>query len=48
MFEEKIANNFGEMVLLKGKLPIFASLNFHLRLFIYVRRHDCVINMADL
>ena len=35
MFEEKIAKNF-EMVLLKGNLPIFPLLNFHIRLFIYV------------
>jgi len=36
MFEEKIAKNFQEMVLLKGNLPIFASLNLHIRKFIYV------------
>jgi hypothetical protein len=36
MFEEKIAKNFEEMVLLKCNLPIFASLNLHIRLFIYV------------
>src|SRR6201990_2099578 len=31
------------MLLLKGNLPIFSLLNFNIRLFIYVRRHDCVI-----
>ena len=31
MFEEKIAKHFEEMVLLKGKIPIFASLNLHIR-----------------
>ena len=36
MFEEKIAKNFEDMVLLKGNLPIFPLLNFHRRLFIYV------------
>ena len=36
MFEEKIAKNFEEMVLLKGNLPIFYLLNIHIRLFIYV------------
>src|SRR6201990_2115603 len=37
-----------EKILSKGNLRIFVSLNLHIRLFIYVRRHDCVINMADL
>jgi len=36
MFEEKFAKTFEEMVFLKGNLPIFASLNLHIRLFIYV------------
>jgi len=36
MFEEKIAKNFEEMVLLMGNLPIFASLYLQIRLFIYV------------
>ena len=36
MFEEKIAKNFEEMVLLKGNLPIFYLLNIHIRLFIYL------------
>ena len=48
MFEEEITNNFEEMVLLKGNLRIFASLNLHIRLFIYFRRHDCVMNKAGL
>ena len=34
MFEEKIAKNFDEMVLLKGNLPIFASLNLYIRLLV--------------
>jgi len=46
MFEEKIAKNFEEMVLLMGNLPIFASLYLQIRLFIYVSRHDCVFNIA--
>ena len=40
MFEEKFANIFEEMVLLKGNLPIFYLLNLHIRLFIYVWKHD--------
>ena len=35
-FEEKIAKNFEEVVLLMGNLPIFSLLNLHKRLFIYV------------
>ena len=34
MFEEKIAKNFEEMVLLMGNLPTFASLYCQIRLFI--------------
>ena len=48
MFEQKIAKNFEEIVLLKGNLPIFSLLNLNIRLFIYVRRHDWVMNMASL
>ena len=48
MFEQKIAKNFEEIVLLKGNLPIFSLLNLNICLFIYVRRHDCVISMASL
>ena len=48
MFEQKIAKNFEEIVLLKGNLPIFSLLNLNIRLFIYVRKHDCVMNMAGL
>ena len=36
MFEEKISKHFEEMVLLKGYLPIFPLLNFHIKLFIFV------------
>ena len=45
---KKIAEHFEEMVLLKGDLPIFYFLYIHLRLFIYVWRHDCVMNIAGL
>ena len=48
MLEQNIAKNFENMVLLKGNLPIFSSLNLHIRLFIYVRRHDFAMNMAGL
>ena len=48
MFVQKIAKNFEEMVLLKDKLPIFSLLNLHIRLFKYVWRHDCVMNVAGL
>ena len=48
MFEEKFANIFEEMVLLNGNLPIFYLLNLHIRLFIYVLRHDCEMNKAIL
>ena len=48
MFEQKIAKNFEEIVLLKCKLPIFSLLNLNIRLFIYVRRYDCVMSMAGL
>ena len=48
MFEQKISKNFEEIVLLKGNLPIFSLLNLNICLFIYVRRHDCVISMASL
>ena len=47
MFEQKIAKNFEKIVLLKSNLPIFL-LNLNIMLFIYVRRHDCVMNMAGL
>ena len=48
MFEQKIAKIIEEMVLLNCNLPIFILLNFNIRLFIYVRKHDCVMNMAGL
>ena len=48
MFEQKIAKNIDEMVLLNCNLPIFSLLNLIIRLFIYVRRHDCVMSMAGL
>ena len=48
MFEQKIAKNFEEIVLLKGNLPIFSLLNLNIMLFIYARKHDCVMNMAGL
>jgi len=48
IFVEKIAKNFEDMKHLKGNLPIFASLNLHIRLFSYVWRRDCVMNMAGL
>ena len=48
MFEEKIAKKFEEIVLLKSNLPIFSLLNLNIRLCIYVRRHNCVMNMACL
>ena len=47
-FVQKIAKNFEKMVLLKGNLPIFSYLNLLIRLFIYNRRHDCVMNMDGL
>ena len=48
MFEEKNAKNFEEILLLMGNLPISSLLNLHIRLFIYVWRHDCVMNKAGL
>ena len=48
MLEQKIAKNFEEIVLLNGNLPIFSLLNLNIRLFIYVRRQDFVMNMAGL
>ena len=48
MFEQKIAKNFEEIVLLKVNLPIFSLLILKIRLFIYVRRHDSVMRMAGL
>ena len=48
MFEQKIAKHFEEILLLKANLPIFSWLNLNIKLFIYVRRHDCVMSMADL
>ena len=48
MFEQKIAKNIEEIVLLKCNLPIFSLLNLNIRLYIYVRRLDCVMNMASL
>jgi len=36
MFVEKITNNFEKMVLLRGNLPTFVSLNLLIRLFICV------------
>ena len=48
MFEQKIAKNFEKIELLNCNLPIFSSLNLNIRLFIYVRKRDCVKNMAGL
>ena len=48
MFEQKIAKNIEEMLLLNCNLPIFSLLNLNIRLFIYVRKHDSVMNMAGL
>ena len=48
IFVQKIAKTFEEIVLLKVNLPIFSLLNLNIRLFIYVRRHDCLMNMAGL
>ena len=48
MFEQKIAKNIEEMVLLNCNLPIFSLLNLNIRLFIYVRKHECVMNMVGL
>ena len=42
MFEQKIAKHFEEIVLLNCNLPIFSLLNLNIRLFIYVRKQDCV------
>ena len=48
MFEQKIAKNVEEIVLLNCNLPIFTLLNLNIRLFTYVRKHDCAMNMAGL
>ena len=48
IFQQKISKNFEEIELLSCNLPIFSLLNLNIRLFIYVRKHDCVINMAGL
>ena len=48
MFEQKIDKNFEEIELLNCKWPIFSLLNLNIRLLIYVRKHDCVMNMAGL
>ena len=48
MFEQKIDKNIEKMVLLNCNLDIFSLLNLNIRLFIYVRKHDCVMNMAGL
>ena len=48
MFVQKISKTFENMVLLNGSLPIFSKLNLHIGQFIYVRRHDCAMNMAVL
>ena len=48
MFEQKIAKNFEEIVLLNCILPIFSLINLNIRLFTYVRRHDCEMSMAGL
>ena len=48
MFEQKIAKNFEEIVLLHCNLPIFSLLNLNIGLFTYVRKHDCVMNTAGL
>ena len=48
MFEQKIAKNLEEYVLLKGNLAIFSLLNLNIKLFHYVRKHDCVMNMVGL
>ena len=47
-FEQKIAKNIEEMVLLNCNLTIFSLLNLNLSLFIYVLKHDLVMNMAGL
>ena len=48
MFEQKIAKNIEEMVLLNCNLTIFPLLNLNISLFIYVLKHDLVMNMAGL
>ena len=48
MFEQKIAKNFEEIVLLMGNLPIFSLLYLNIRLFIYVRKHDCIMRISGL
>ena len=48
MFEQKIAKKIEEMVLLNCNLPNFSLLNLNITLFIYVRKHDCVMNIAGL
>ena len=48
MFEQKIAKNFEEILLLMVNLPLFSLLNLNVRLFKYSRRRDCVMKMAGL
>ena len=48
MFEQKIAKNIEEMVLLNCNLTIFSLLNLNISLFIYVLKHDLVTKMAGL
>jgi len=48
MFEQKIAKNIEEMVLLNCILTIFSLLNLNISLFIYVLKHDLVTKMAGL
>ena len=48
MIEQKIAKNVKEIVLLKGNLPIFSLLNLNISLFIYVLKHDLVMNISHL
>ena len=45
---KKVAKNFKEIELLNCNLPMFSVLNLNIRLFIYVRKHDCVMSMAGL
>ena len=48
MFDQTIAKNFEEMVLLNCNLIIFSLLNLNISLFINVLKHDLVMNMAGL
>ena len=46
MFEPKIAKNIEELVLLNCNLTIFSLLNLNISVFIYVLKHDCVMNIS--